>query len=62
LRAKEGKPMEMDLKKGFYMLICIVMLGLIGTALAKPTFTKIESQTTRIQTVDFSTSGNTVAP
>ena len=52
----------MDLKKGFYMLICIVMLGLISTALAKPTYTKINAQTTRIQTVDFSTSGDTIAP
>ena len=57
-----GKALEMDLKKGFYMLICIVMLGLIATALAKPTYTRIQSQTTRIQNVDFDTTGNSVAP
>ncbi|KZL92804.1 hypothetical protein [Clostridium magnum] len=54
--------MELDLKKAFYMIIAIVLLGLIATAVAKPVYTKISAQTTRIQTVDFSTSGNVVAP
>lgn len=54
--------MELDLKKAFYMIIAIVLLGLIATAVAKPVYTRINSQTTRIQTVDFTTAGNSVAP
>ncbi|WP_161486962.1 hypothetical protein [Clostridium magnum] len=42
------------LKKAFYMII--------ATAVTKPVYTKINAQTRRIQTVDFSTSGNVVAP
>lgn len=54
--------MELDLKKAFYIIIAIVLLGLIAGAIAKPIYNKINAQTTRIESVDFSTSGEVVAP
>ena len=54
--------MELDLKKAFYMIIAVVLLGLLATNIAKPVYDKIESQATRIETVDFTTDGSVVAP
>lgn len=45
--------MEMDLKKAFYMIIAVVLLGLIATNIAQPVYTKISAQKAKIESVNF---------
>ncbi|MFR1926925.1 MAG: hypothetical protein ACLS2V_13030 [Clostridium paraputrificum] len=45
--------MEIDLKKVFYIIVCVVLIGLIGINLATPTANKIKGQKESITTIDF---------
>ena len=46
--------MEIDLKKVFYIIVCVVLIGLIGVNLATPTAGKIKDQKTGIEGISFS--------
>lgn len=45
--------MEMDLKKVFFVIVCITMISVISLAVATPIKTKINAQTTGINGVQF---------
>ena len=46
--------MEIDLKKVFYIIVCVVLIGLIGVNLATPTSNKIKEQKSKIEAISFS--------
>ena len=46
--------MEIDLKKVFYIIVCVVLIGLIGINLATPTANKIKDQKSKIEGISFS--------
>lgn len=45
--------MEIDLKKVIYLGIAIVLAGLVYTNLAQPTYTKVESGKTQIESLSW---------
>lgn len=45
--------MEMDLKKVFFVIVCITMIGVISLAVATPIKTKINDQKTVIPAIQF---------
>lgn len=45
--------MELDLKKVFYIIVCITMIALVTTMVASPIKAKIEAQKSKIESVEF---------
>lgn len=45
--------MESDLKKVFYVLVAIGMIGVVSVCIVKPIATKVKAQQTPIENVSF---------
>ena len=45
--------MELDLKKVFYVIVAIGMIGVMALCLVQPISKKIQEQKTQIEGVDF---------